>query len=261
MSSQNTPFEKCREILTVNQTYGAWSLIVTFFGDMAQSTNDPISGYVLTNLCELLGIKSQAMRVALHRLRKDGWIDSVKTGRRSAYFLTPSSRAETKVASSRIYAAHLPRVAGMQTVIFPKKDHVLPSDGSLVKVNAQTAIGLTEHVRLPKDAIVSETLSEIPKWAQRLFCPTELEAKYKDFSDRLNQITPLITAEYSALQRTALRILIVHGWRRLILKHGDFPEKFFPNSCPAGDCHMKMSRFLSILERTTLEALEEGTLV
>ena len=82
-----------------------WSLLVTIFGELAQDQNAEISGQTLRDLLDVIGVRPEAMRVALHRLRNEGWIDSRKTGRRSDYFLTPLGLTESMAASPLIYSS------------------------------------------------------------------------------------------------------------------------------------------------------------
>jgi len=91
--------------LTDGHTPRVWSLLVTVFGELAQDEGAQISALMLRQICALIGIKPEAMRVALHRLRKDGWIGNQRTGRSSAYFLTDWGRAQSAAASPRIYSA------------------------------------------------------------------------------------------------------------------------------------------------------------
>ena len=65
-----------------------WSLVVTIMGDLCQSPDTCIPGKTLGDLVGRLGITNQALRVALHRLRRDGWIQTVREGRTSNYFLS-----------------------------------------------------------------------------------------------------------------------------------------------------------------------------
>ncbi len=74
--------------LTDLQNLRVWSIIVSLFGDLAQKPGDQISGTTLTQIITPMGIKPEAIRVALHRLRKDGWIESTRSGRASVHFLT-----------------------------------------------------------------------------------------------------------------------------------------------------------------------------
>ncbi|MEZ5825592.1 MAG: hypothetical protein R3C97_12900 [Geminicoccaceae bacterium] len=85
-----------------------WSLLVTVFGELARAPDACIGGPLVNELCGLIGIKPAATRVALHRLRKDGWIDSRRTGKTSAHFLTEKGLASSIEASPRIYATGLP---------------------------------------------------------------------------------------------------------------------------------------------------------
>jgi phenylacetic acid degradation operon negative regulatory protein len=79
--------------------------LVSVFGELAQDQGSRISGSLLRHITEQIGIKPEAMRVASHRLSKDGWIDSERHGRTSAYYLTKWGRAQSASASPRIYAA------------------------------------------------------------------------------------------------------------------------------------------------------------
>ncbi|TNF22119.1 MAG: PaaX family transcriptional regulator, partial [Rhodobacteraceae bacterium] len=86
---QPTPFQTVVRHLTRDQAPRVWSLLISVFGDLAQDPGARISGLLLRHMTERIGIKPEAMRVAIHRLRKDGWIDSQRHGRTSVYFLTP----------------------------------------------------------------------------------------------------------------------------------------------------------------------------
>lgn len=107
---QPTPFENLVKHLTDDQTPRVWSLLLTVFGELAQDQGAHISGLLLRQISERIGIKPEAMRVAIHRLRKDGWIDSKRNGRTSSYFLTDWGRAQSAQASPRIYTTTPPQI-------------------------------------------------------------------------------------------------------------------------------------------------------
>ena len=73
-----TPAETLIEDLSALEPIKTWSLIVTLFGDL---NGQPVTGKQLGAILGRVGIKTEAMRVALHRLRKEGWIVSTKIGR------------------------------------------------------------------------------------------------------------------------------------------------------------------------------------
>ena len=78
-----------------------WSLLVTVFGDLAPDR--PLNGPTLSAIMGEIGIKPEASRVALHRLRSDGWIASAKKGRTSLHALTAKGQSDSDAARQRIY--------------------------------------------------------------------------------------------------------------------------------------------------------------
>ena len=60
------------DTLTACGPLKAWSVIVTILGDLCQDQNDRVSGRSLTRIMGAMGISAQTVRVALHRLRRDG---------------------------------------------------------------------------------------------------------------------------------------------------------------------------------------------
>ena len=58
-----------------------WSFIVTIFGDLAREDDRYISSRTLNRLTAEIRVKPEATRVALHRLRKEDWLESAKFGR------------------------------------------------------------------------------------------------------------------------------------------------------------------------------------
>ena len=91
-----------------------WSLIVTVFGDL---DGDNLSGKELRNLMRPLGVKPEATRVALHRLRKDGWIVSHKSGREVTYQLSEHGRNTTNAVYDEVYGQDLKYPEGWQFLV------------------------------------------------------------------------------------------------------------------------------------------------
>ena len=96
-----------------------WSVLVTVLGDLSAHPGDRFSGKVLTRLIAPLGLSGPAMRVALHRLRRDGWIVSNRQGRESLYGLSPEGWHQTERVRPRIYAAEIVPVRSAQLVVGP----------------------------------------------------------------------------------------------------------------------------------------------
>ena len=80
-----------------------WSIVVTIFGDLVQPRGTPISTQELLQLTDAIGIEGNALRTAMSRLAKEGWVTRHKQGRTSAYSLSKSGTNTFLAASERIY--------------------------------------------------------------------------------------------------------------------------------------------------------------
>ncbi|MFQ5399977.1 MAG: PaaX family transcriptional regulator C-terminal domain-containing protein [Anaerolineae bacterium] len=78
-------------------------LIFTLFGDYVLQRGGKIWTSSLLHLLELLGVSERAMRSALSRMKRRGWIASQKYGRRSQYYLTPRGQALLERGQERIF--------------------------------------------------------------------------------------------------------------------------------------------------------------
>ena len=259
-------YETAIHLLTDQQQQRVWSVIVSIFGDLARRPGDRIGGVALTRIICGMGIKPEAIRVALHRLRKDGWIDSERSGRASFHHLTPVGRAESARASQRIYA----RDPGL-----PDSWHVLVSDDAGHGLDALTDTGI--YVRLGRSIAVGpgplptgrrEFLGfdangfSVPARVWDLVCPAELNQACSELHDALNQVERIMPKEarLTALQIATLRSLLVHRWRRVLLRHPDLPGVFFPPSWRGAECRVLVSELLDRLPRPEPAALDQDSL-
>ena len=242
-----------------------WSIIVTIFGDMAQNAGDEISGAVISALTERMGIKPAAMRVALHRLRKDGWIESVRDGRISRYHLSDHGRAESASASGKIYGDR--DLAGpWQLLVLPPLGHEerMRAERHLIGIDyaplgSSTYLGRAAPIGLDVEPFAMEVCwRRVPDWLKSSLASRELSDAYDDLRNRLEAVADLLHSNRPAspLEIVTLRALIVHHWRRLVLRHPDLPAAFYPDRWPGETCRTLVSDLLEGLSRPALDALE-----
>ena len=60
-------------------------------------------------------------------------------------------------------------------------------------------------------------------------------------------LADLDIANLSDRQSAALRVLVVHQWRRLVLRHADLPERFFPDGWKGEACRAHVLQLLGNL--------------
>lgn len=233
-----------------------WSLLVTVFGELAQDRNTTISGTLLGRFTNCIGIKPEAMRVSLHRLRKDGWIESHRQGRTSQYALTDWGRSQSAQASPRIYAA---------TPAMTQAWLILTDPGQPAREQTPGNAVLTPHMQIaPMRLAAADVFSipiareeEFPDWARSKVCDPKTVEQSHDLARKLKRLqTDLRRSNVlSALETAVLRVLIVHSWRRIILKTPTLPDHVFPTKWAGPACRAIVAELLEHLPRQNLADL------
>ncbi|MFD0979466.1 PaaX family transcriptional regulator C-terminal domain-containing protein [Tropicimonas aquimaris] len=225
-----------------------WSLIVTVLGDAVEPHGGRIASARLSELLERVGIASGAMRAALSRLAADGWLEREREGRASFHRLSRDRLSEYRKASREIYAA--PRTGDMQdwvltigvapdargglllapgTVLWPAE--AAPKQGSGLSITGK--LDLSGSIPLPRQ---------------------HLDARRRMRSDLA--ALDAFPADLAPLDAMAARLLLLHRWRRLVLKFPDLPA----GVDPTGDTDLRRTvaehyrRLLPASERWLAEA-------
>lgn len=235
-----------------------WSLLVTVFGDMAQEPGAQISGATLSQICALIGIKPEAMRVALHRLRKDGWIDSHRNGRSSTYFLTAFGRAQSAAATPRIYAPKPLENTAWLLVWNP----ALPADGDRDRPGVWLASNLQISAKPPKSASCLATEiapgTRLPGWIGAKLCSAELAVLCQQFCNDMQDVQDALPSAkmLSPVEVAALRVMVVHTWRRIVLRAPALPDHVMPDHWAGPACRTEVASLLRKYPRPSLADLD-----
>ncbi|MDF3381910.1 MULTISPECIES: PaaX family transcriptional regulator C-terminal domain-containing protein [Sulfitobacter] len=235
-----------------------WSLMVSLFGDLAQGEGDAIDGPVLSQIMAALDVRPEASRVALHRLRNDGWLQSHKVGRISQHSLTAQGRAESAAASPRIYAAPPELTEPWQMVLTEENgretDSALRGAG-FISALPRAYVGRAESVA--PEGCLALPGTPPPDWLRRAVEPAELEADYAALLVALTGLDAELPdpEQFTALDVAVLRCLIVHNWRRLVLKHPTLPGGLIRPEWPGYRCHLLVDRLLRRYPRPALQDL------
>ncbi len=233
-----------------------WSLLVTTFGDLAQGESAELSSGMLGSIMALVGLKPESVRVALHRLRRDGWIDSRRVGRQVRYRLTDTGRAESAAASRLIYSAR-PLADKAWLVLVDPETGATGAAGNGVWV-APTVL-LTSNpdahgdaLRIPLDAAFP-----LPDWMARRVCDARLQEQASDLATRLGRLDELISGGPcpGPVEAATLRVLIVHDWRRIVLKLPCLPDHVYPRAWQGPACREKVAALLECMPRPELDNL------
>ncbi len=234
-----------------------WSLMVSLFGDLAQKPGKAIEGPILSAMMRLLSVKPEATRVALHRLRNDGWISSEKAGRISRHSLTEKGLRESAAASPRIYASPGEGPESWRLAFLPEGAESAEEmrQRGFTPVTARVYVGPPEAAA-PADALLFEG-KDVPDWLRAEAAPSELSAAFADLADTLERLAADLPAadKLSPVQVAVLRCLIVHNWRRLVLKHPPLPAPLVSHDWPGHRCHLLVADLLARYPRPPLERI------
>lgn len=252
----NTLFDLTTDLRTLGGGR-VWSLMVSLFGDLAQGKGDHIEGPVLSAIMAALAVKPEAARVALHRLRNDGWIASEKHGRISQHSLTDEGRSKSRAASPRIYTSPDDVAGDWQMVMLDPAasgaTDEMESRG-FVPVQANIFVGKVS-LDVPADAAVFYGKTA-PLWLGRALIPARLEDGYAALAKTLKGLANDLPEPdaLSALEIAVLRCLVVHNWRRLVLKHPAPPQGLID---PNGAYHHCLFLVADLLARYPRPALAD----
>ncbi|WP_232698881.1 phenylacetic acid degradation operon negative regulatory protein PaaX [Brevibacillus daliensis] len=79
------------------------SMLFTIFGEYVRNYGSEIWIGSLTKLMGEFGLTEQAVRAAISRMNRQGWLESRKIGNRSYYSMTPRGKKRLDEAAARIY--------------------------------------------------------------------------------------------------------------------------------------------------------------
>ena len=240
-----------------------WSLLITVFGDAVAPRGGAVSSATLGLVTGRLGIGSGAVRTALSRLARDGWLERERRGRRSHYSLSASGRAPFAAASRRIYAPAdaapdaRPRLLAIGARgtggTHPPGE---PDDGTAIELRAGLWLlverDAAQRARLAGAGylVASAVPGPMPGWLAERLGLAALDARCRRLRERFGALAARPPTE--PLDALAARLLLVHAWRRLLLRAPVLP----PALAPDGWALPATRAFVAALYRALLPASE-----
>lgn len=245
----------------------AKSLIVSVFGDAILPHGGTIWLGSLSDLVAPFGLNDRVVRTSVFRLSKEGWLGSTQFGRRSAYSLTESGRGRFEAAHRAIYAGAAAPWGERWTLVFTglvdgaareslRDDLVWQGFGQLLPGlmlhPAPDESGLRQTLaasNLAEEVVVMAGSGEgwtSPEQLRRIAAKAwnldALAAVYTEFLADFRPFLPVVEDE--ALDPAGafrLRTLLIHAWRRAILRDPLLPEELLPADWPGAAARLLCS--------------------
>ncbi len=210
-----------------------WSLIITLFGDAVVPRGGRVASETITQLMTHMGVEPGAVRTALSRLTKDGWLVRDKEGRNTFYSLAPERLVEVERASKHIYrrpSQSAPDTNSWHVVTFPAQGQdvvealCVKAGGVLIDRRTMLVSRLSGALKLEigsqRGMIVSGAIGSVPDWLREA-------VQREDFGEEEQLLRDVVSvlADGSVPERgpacsiecAATRCLLVHIWRRITL--------------------------------------------
>jgi phenylacetic acid degradation operon negative regulatory protein len=223
-----------------------WSVIITFYGDAIVPRGGSVWLGTLLAFLKALDIDEGAVRTAMSRLAADGWIERTKVGRNSFYRLAEKGLGTFRAATEHIYFAKPPAWNGRFDLFLHESSGtgrdllrselaplgygaalpgvwLAPQGGSPLKINAAA-------LRLSAEAD-DETARKLAAQAWPL---AEIGEAYRRFNTLFASLDASLaqTDSLSPIDALVARILLIHEYRRVILRDPILPQALLPEHWP-----------------------------
>ncbi|SLN49580.1 phenylacetic acid degradation operon negative regulatory protein PaaX [Oceanibacterium hippocampi] len=236
----------------------AKSLIVTVWGDAITAHGGTVWLGSLIALMAPLGLGERVVRTSVFRLQKDSWLTSQQVGRRSYYSLSAAGLRRVAEASRRIYADRPPAWDGRWRIVVTsaaplkpaarerlKREFTLqgfgtlapgvhahpgPDEGALRNLLSEAGVAADSVVFT--DAATDDDPAALRALVRQSWDVDALDEAYQQFLARFRPV-------YRTLEKTArldpetafvIRGLLVHDYRRVLLRDPGLPDELLPHN-------------------------------
>ncbi len=222
-----------------------WSIVITIFGDALVPRGGSLWLGSLLEIFAGMEINAGVVRTAMSRLAADGWLERQRVGRNSFYRLTETGRAQFATATPRIYDA--PPAAWdrrLQMLIEADSQHRDLVRGALEGAgfgNLAPGIWIAPHpTPAPPEAAGMLSLQSQADaqtgvaLAARAWPLSEIAAAYQRFVDTFTPVEAATDggAALSDLDALVVRTLLIHEYRRVVLRAPPLPLPLLPLAWP-----------------------------
>lgn len=246
------------------------SLIVTIFGDAVLPYGEFVRLTSLLEITSSIGIDDGAVRVAVHRLEKEGWLKKRKVGRNVLYALSKSGEKESSAARKLIYGFDGPPVSStLQMLIMAEgpgraeiRERLLENGWGLIAANIVLTSGSKSQLsalnELPNNSShylvpLEPNHQDVQRICSRAWALDDLNDEYSNFVGLYGLIAEEVRSgrAYAQSDALVLRILMIHDYRRLILKDPLLAPQYLPKNWQGTQTLNIVSGTYSVLKQQT----------
>ncbi len=229
----------------------AGPLIITVFGDTIAPRGGSIWLGSLIDLMQPLGLSERLVRTGVYRLAREGWLTARQEGRRSFYTITKEGLNSFAEADARIYTAS-PMPWNGQWVIVQTLPEATPQTRKKIReLLTWHGFGQLSPTMMIKPGTDTKTVNQVLT-ASRLSTSSIIFTSQLDNHDDTGLIVtngwnledlsmaysrllqcftaPDKTTRNNAHDAFVVRTLLIHQYRRILLKDPQLPVELLPSS-------------------------------
>ena len=224
-----------------------WSRVITFYGDAILPRGGCVGLATLSQVFSQAGATEGAVRTAMSRLAADGWLTRHRVGRRSFYRLADKGRATFLTATQHIYDAPQRAWSGHFTLAMVSADTDRDAARSALQ-RSDFGSPLPGVWLAPEGAawpaqpgILQLRASADSQTGRRLAASAwPLDTVAVDYGRFVAAYRPIEArlecgSVLADLDSLVLRILLVHDYRRVVLRDPLLPAALLPADWPGGE--------------------------
>ena len=262
-----------------DRAISATSMVVTVFGDAVSQHGGWIWLGSLIRVLKPFGFSERRVRTAVFRLGRQDWLKADKVGRRGYYCCTDEAQAHYQRAARRIYSSGRKDWDGYWTLVLPvavpehKRDELLKSlswqgfssmaGGLYARPSAErdeldeiiSALDLGGRVAvLQASAEDAHSQSAIRELARKKWKLDELKDLYDEYLDFYRPLARDLSGDTLTPEQSFwLRTLMVHDYRRVLLRDPGFPDVVLPTGWFGFSAYELIKRTYKVLAPSSVQ--------
>ena len=222
-----------------------WSVIITVFGDAIVPRGGSVWLGTLVRFFAALGSNDGVVRTAMSRLAADGWLERSRVGRNSFYHLTEKGRVTFRQATAHIYGAHARHWNGRFEMLLigntrereSARPQLLTAGFGAVAPGVWVAPAGAPVPRLACEVLHLDAGCDLATARTLAKACWPLERTAAAYARFLTLFTPFEGALDAAMPTPEIdalvaRILLIHEYRRIILRDPTLPLELLPPAWP-----------------------------
>lgn len=259
-----------------DSTLRAPSLIITLFGDAIAPHGARVWMGSLIRMLALFHVNEGMARTAVLRLTREHWLQAEAIGKRSEYSLTKAGLDEFEPAARHIWSVDQPKWDGRWRVIAALPGKLTVSERRYLRIRlgwqgfGKLGDGVYLHPSASlEDALAGLAVKDASLLHGKLLAVTgdppsgagadarvlvreawdldRLSREYARFVRRYAPLTSAAAARAAPSQAFALRTLLIHEYRRLLLRDPELPDELLPANWQGRAAHAIAARIYRAL--------------